>query len=134
MKRKNKLLILTTVILVSISIIVFIQAPLHKETIPTRFVAGENMGFDLGPGNINFGLIVPGYSTTRDIIITNTFDKPTLTKITSLGEISPYIIVSENNFILNSGESKNITFSCHPTEGIPLIEYPGEITITTYRA
>ena len=132
MKRKNKIIILT--VLISITLIVFLQAPLHKQTIPTRFIAGENMGFDLGPGNLNFGLIIPGYSASRDITITNNYDYPTLTKVESFGEISPFIIVSENNFILNPSESKNITFSCYPEKGIELKEYPGKIIILTHKS
>lgn len=133
MKRKNKFLISLATIVIII-IVLSIQSPLHKETIPTRFIAGETMGFDLGPGNLNFGKIVPGYRTTRAITITNTYDHPTTTSITSSGAISPYIIVSENNFNLQPTESKNLTFSCYPEKGIDLIEYPGEITITTHKA
>ncbi len=132
MKRKNKIIILA--VLISITLIIFLQAPLHKQTIPTRFIAGENMGFDLGPGNLNFGLIIPGYSASRDITITNNYDHPTLTKVESSGEISPFIIVSENNFILNPSESKNITFSCYPEKGIELKEYPGKIIILTHKS
>lgn len=134
MERRNKTLILVTIAIAILTLFLIINAPLHKQIIPTRFIAGENMGFDLGPGNLNFGKIVPGYSASRDITITNNFNKPTLTKIKSSGEISSYIIVSENNFVLNSNESKNITFSLFPEKGIELKEYPGEIIILTYKA
>ena len=92
------------------------------------------MGFDLGPGNLNFGLIIPGHSTTRDITITNTYSHPTITSIESSGEISDYIIVSNNNFILQSEESRNITFSCFPSEDVELREYAGKIIIITKRS
>ncbi len=133
MKRKNRLII-SALAIIMLSLIVIMQSPLNRQTIPTRFIAGENMGFDLGPGNLNFGLIVPGYSASRQITITNTQTHPTLTKIKSSGEISKYIIVSDNNFILDSGESKNITFSCYPEKGLELREYPGKIIMTTYKA
>ena len=133
MERKNKFIISTLIIVLAISIII-LNAPLHKQTIPTRFIAGENMGFDLGPGNLNFGKIIPGQSVSREITITNDFNKPTITKIESSGEVSSCIIVSENNFILEPEESKNITFSCSPTIGIELKEYTGQITITTKKA
>jgi len=132
-KRKNRILISIAIILISIAAIVIINAPLHKQTIPTRFIAGEKMGFDLGPGNLNFGQIIPGYSVSREIIITNTFESPTITKIESSGTISEYLVVSQNNFILQPNESRNITFSLFPPEGIELKEYPGQITITTYK-
>ena len=135
MKRKNKQLALTLILATILIVLILIfRAPINKQSILTRFVAGENMGFDLGPGNINFGQIVPGYSASRNITITNTLERPTLTEIESSGEISNYIIVSDNNFILQPNESKNILFSCFPPKDIELREYPGKITITTKKA
>ena len=131
MKRKNKTLALILTLTIILTTFLILNAPLHKQTIPTRFIAGENMGFDLGPGNLNFGKIIPGASASRDIIITNTYQYPTLTTIKSSGEISKYIIVSDNNINLNPNESKNITFSCFPEIGIELKEYAGQITIIT---
>ena len=134
MKRKNKTLTLTLIIAASIILILIIQAPLNKQKIPTRFIAGEVMGFDLGPGNINFGQIVPGYSASRAMTIANIYDHPILITIESSGEISEYIIVSKNNFILQPNESKEITFSCYTEKGIELREYPGQIIIITNKA
>lgn len=133
MQRKNKFIISILVIILAISIII-LNAPLDKQTIPTKFIAGENSGFDLGPGNINFGKIVPGGSVSREITVTNNFDKPTITKIKSSGEVSSCIVVSENNFHLDPEESKVVTFSCSPKVGIELREYAGEIKIITKKA
>jgi hypothetical protein len=133
MEKRNNIIIISTAVILII-LIIFLTAPLDKQTIPTRFIGGEQMGFDLSPGNLNFGQIVPGYSASRELTITNTFSSPTLTTIESLREISDYIIVSENNFILQPNESKNITFSCFATEDIELREYAGEIIIITKRA
>ncbi len=134
MKEKNKILISIIVIILSITLIVIFLAPLHKEIIPTRFVAGENMGFDLGPGNINFGKIIPGKGTTRKMNITNNYNKPTITKIKSSGEISKYMIASDNNFILQPNKSKEIIFSVQLPKGLEYGEYPGKIIIVTYKA
>ena len=133
MRTKNKFLVITAIAILIISLII-LNAPLNSQSIPTRFIAGENSGFDLGPGNLNFGKITPGASASREITITNSYNSPTKTTIESSGEISKYIIVSDNNFILQPQESKNITFSCFPEKGIELIEYPGEIIIITKKA
>lgn len=130
-KKRNKILISILISTILLATIIMYNTPLHKQKIPTRFIAGESMGFDLGPGNINFGLIIPGRGTSRDLTITNTHDKPTITKIKSSGEISDYIIVSENNFRLQPQESKNITFTCFPSKDIELREYSGKIIIIT---
>lgn len=133
MQRKNKFIISTLAIVLAISALI-LSAPLHSQTIPTRFIAGENMGFDLSPGNMNFGKIVPGSSASRDITITNKFSIPTITKIESSGEVSKCLVVSENNFNLKPNQSKNITFSCFLELGIELKEYAGEIIIITKKA
>lgn len=133
MERKNKISILIATITLTI-LILFFRAPLNKQTISTRFVAGENMGFDLDPGKLNFGQIVPGYGASRTITITNTLDKPTITTIESSGKISKYIIVSENNFILQPNESKEISFSCYAEKETAFGEYNGEIIIITNKA
>lgn len=133
MKRKNKLITLALIIIVSILFIV-VSMPLEKQIIPTKFVAGENMGFDLGPGNLNFGQIVPGYSASREVTISNNFKSPISTKIKSSGPVSDCIIISENNFILQPNESKDVIFSCYAEEGIELKEYNGKIIIITRKA
>lgn len=130
-KIKNKFLLIFLILISALFLAFFITRPLYEQTIPSSFIAGENMGFDLDAGKLNFGKIIPGSSGARKITITNYFYKPTITKIESSGEISSCIVVSENNFILQSKESKNITFSCFPEVGIELKEYAGQITITT---
>jgi len=131
MKAKNKSLTLFLISLSIISIYLILTAPLNKEIIQTSFVAGQNPGFDLTPGNLNFGKIVPGGSATRKITITNNYNMPTITKVKSSGATSKYIIVSENNFILQPFESINLTFTVYPTKNIELKEYMGTITIIT---
>ena len=130
MKRKNKFLIILAIIITA-TLILIINIPLDKQIISTKFIAGERMGFDLGPDNLNFGNIVPGQSASRDITIANNFDFPIIIKIKSSGKISDYIIVSENNFHLQSNESKEIIFSAFPEKNIELKEYSGEIIIIT---
>lgn len=134
MKRKNKFLVLISTILISTILILSLSTPSHKETIPTSFTAGENPGFDLSPGHLNFGKIIPGSYATRSLAITNSNDYTTITTIKSSGKISKYLIVSDNNFALQPNQSKNITFTAYPEEGIELKDYPGEIIITTSKS
>jgi len=133
MERKNKIII-TFFTLAIITLAISLNTPLNKQTISTRFIVGENMGFDLGPGNINFGQIIPGTGASRNLTITNTFNTPILTSIEASGEISDYMIVSDNNFILQPEESKTIAFRVSIPEGLELREYPGEVIIITNKA
>lgn len=134
MKIKNNILSAILITALSLLLILSLVSPVSKETIPTKFIAGENPGFDLTPGQLNFGKITPGSSATRKVNITNNFDSPTITKIKSSGAASDYIIVSENNFILGPNESKEITFSCFPDPDLEFKEYTGKITIITNKA
>ncbi len=131
MKTKNKYLILYLGSLSIVLIYLILNAPINEEIILIKFTAGENMGFNLNPGELNFGKIIPGSFATRNVTITNNYIIPTITKIKSSGVISKYIIVSENNFVLQPNETKIITFSCYPENNIELKEYTGTITITT---
>jgi len=134
MARKNKVIFSIVVAAILSILFLTLSTPVNRQTIPTRFIIGENMGFDLGPGNINFGLMVPGSKTSRDITITNTDQYPTITTIKASGAISEYIIVSENKVRLNPNESKNLTFTAYPSETLELGEYPGQIEIISKKA
>ena len=133
MKRKNKI-IASLIIIIILATIFISNIPLNKETIPSQFILGENMGFDLTPGKLNFGQIIPGYTATREITIDNNFDETIKIKIKSSGEISNNIIVSENNFLLNPSESKAITFTAYSGDLTELREYNGKIIIISKKA
>ena len=132
MEKRNKI-VLIFIVLIFISSIMIYNIPISKRTISSRFVVGDKMGFDLDPGKLNFGQIVPGYSASREISIENGFKKNILINIKSSGEISDYIIVSENNFVLQPNESKNITFSAFVDKELDFGEYSGKITILSKR-
>ena len=134
MLRKNKSL-LFLLLMISIVVFVFINnLPLSKEVISAEFVLGENMGFDLSPGKLNFGKIIPGNSASREIVVENNFDKTVKISIKSSGEISKNLIVSDNNFILNPSESRNVTFSLYTNDLTESRYYKGEIIIVSKKA
>ena len=132
MEGKNKLIIILSVIII-IAIIYTNSQTLSKEIISTEFLLGENMGFDLSSGKLNFGQIIPGHSASREITIDNNFKNPIIVSIKSSGEISKYIIVSKNNFLLNPSESKNVTFTAYADDITEFRPYKGKIIITSTR-
>ncbi|MFH1521364.1 MAG: hypothetical protein ABIF18_00225 [archaeon] len=107
---------------------------MSKEVISTEFILGENMGFDLSPGKLNFGKIVPGNGASRQITIENNFEDTIKVSIKSSGEISKYIIVSENNFLIAPSESKNVTFSAYTGDLTEFRTYKGKIIIISKKA
>lgn len=131
MKRKNEILIILVFLSTLVIFISIINLPLNKEVISAKFVLGENMGFDLSSGKLNFGKIVPDNSASREIIIENNYDEPIKVSIKSSGEISDYMIVSENNFILVPLESKNISFSIYTSGLTEFRDYEGKVSIVS---
>jgi uncharacterized membrane protein len=117
-----------------IILILNLTSPIHQERIQSKFIAGAIMGFDLSPGYLNFGQIIPGSGAQRKINITNTFGRPTRTEIIIKGEVSSCVEVSKNNIILQPNQTKEVTFSCIVPRGTEYGEYPGEIIIKTYKA
>jgi len=132
MERRNKIIIAILIICLTILVISF-NTPLNKETIPARFTLGESSGFDLSPNELSFGKIKVNQSATRDITVENKFETSVKISIRSSGEISKNIIVSENNFILNPQESKNIAFSIYTKGLTEFKEYIGEVEIISKR-
>ena len=131
MERKNKILIFLVLICTLIIIVFIVNLPLNKEVISTKFVLGENMGFDLTPGKLNFGKITPNNSASREITVENNYDKLIRVNIKSSGEISENMIVSENNFILAPLESKNVVFSVYTFGLTEFRDYKGKISIVS---
>ena len=64
MKIKNNILLFAFILAVII-IVAVVNIPLSKRVIPSKFVVGDHMGFDLTPGRLNFGKVVPGYGASR---------------------------------------------------------------------
>ena len=129
MQRKNKILFSVLIAIALITTIIPSNKILSKEIISTEFILGEEMGFDLTPGKLNFGQITQGNTASREITIDNNFEEPIEVSIKSKREISKYIIVSENNFQLNSSESKNVTFTAYSEDITEFRKYKGEIII-----
>lgn len=131
MERKNSVLVF---LIFACGIIIFMSItnlPLNKEVIPAKFVLGENMGFDLTPGKLNFGKIVPGYGASRDVMVENNYDEIIKVNIKSSGEISDSLIVSENNFVLNPLESRSVAFSIYTGGLTEYRSYEGKVIITS---
>jgi hypothetical protein len=125
----KKYLSLFVLILLVLLIAMFHLNSIEKKDIPTSFHLSETVGFDLNPDELTFGRIPAEQGATREIKLQNTENRKVKVKIKSSGETSKNIIVSENNFYLNPGEEKNLSFSAY-TDGLTEYrEYKGLITI-----
>jgi len=132
-KRKNKgifvfiLVILVLLVLIVLNVNRFLI--LEQREIYSSFIVGNHIGFDLNKTALTFGMVIPGQSGDRGLIIENTFNSKVKVSINAKGEISKHLIVSENDFYLGPGETKRIGFSVYPAEDAEFGEYEGVIQI-----
>jgi len=129
MENEIKYIIIFFALAFTIPFILSYNSQTEKTIIKTSFLVGNKPGFDLNPNELTFGRITPNSSASRAIAITNSDDKPKKISIKSSGEITKYIIASENNFFLNPNETKNMTFSVYSTNLTKFKKYSGKIII-----
>lgn len=87
------------------------------------------IGFDVTPGQLDFGTVPPGGSISRKFVeIANPTGKSARITLKKDGRISPILYFSENNFILTSGRSMNVTVYVAPFSGDSGI-YEGNVEI-----
>ena len=129
MPNANKYIIILAILIASFLPILNYNSQTEKTIIKTSFLVGNKSGFDLNPNELTFGQIPPDNSASRSLTITNDLDKKRKISIEVSGKIKKYIIASENNFILNPHESKNVTLTVYSTNLEEPKKYSGEIII-----
>ena len=130
----NKIIFAIIAFILALSFFALGSQELDRKVIPAMFILAENPGFDLTPEELTFGKIGINLSASRGVSVSNNFDEPVLVYKESKGGISKNIAVSENNFILNPQESKNLTFSIYTKGLTELREYTGTVTIISKQA
>ncbi len=127
--RRTKLILLSTlllVILVSIFAAKFIFEKPRSITdyvMEIHVVTSQNeIGVDSGP-KLNFGWISLGSSAMRFIDLGNPGQNARV-KLIASGDFAKWISVSENNFVIKTGEKKEITL----TAVVPSDAKPGNYT------
>ncbi len=104
---------------------------LDKKQIYARVVVSDRYGFDINGTALIFGEVTPGGTSSADIIVENKFDRPIKINIFSKGNIKEFLQASENNFILNSGETKKVGFSVIIPEDAEPGTYEGYVEVVT---
>jgi len=104
---------------------------LDKQVLYAQVIVLDSYGFALNNSSLNFGMIAPGGSSSKEVIIANNFDYPIKMEFIKKGNISDILFVSENNFILNESENKTVVFSVSVSENFSLGFLDGQVTIFT---
>ena len=100
-----------------------------SETIVLEYEVAEKLGINTDTDKLNFGKGMPGTQTKRDLKINNTHDFPISVLIKISGPLKPFITVSKNNFLLDSGETTVVTYFVKTTKETSLGNYTGMTTL-----
>lgn len=89
---------------------------------------GDVAGFDTNTSVISFGIIPKGGgSGQRPVILRNIGGKPLKVYIKNIGEMSEWVSVSEDNFILEATEEKELIFTAMPSTDAEKGAYNGKV-------
>ena len=120
---------LILIILISIVNISYNSGVLEKKTLPAKVIVGNKYGFDINASALTFGMLMPGGSSSRDINIENKYNEKVKVNIYSEGDIKDFILVSENNFILEEDEAKSLSFTATAPLDADFRTYEGTVYI-----
>jgi len=111
---KTKLIILifvaSLVVFISILYINFSLLILEKEEIIATLIVGDKAGFDTNNTALTFGMIKPGSTLNRNLIIENNYDFPIKVEFSVKGDIKRFLVFEEVIY-LDSGEEKTVSIS-----------------------
>ena len=96
-------------------------------------IVSDHIGFDVTTEKLHFGMVTPGGSSTRDLIIANEFSRPLIVQIKTSGKLASWVAPSVNNFILQPNETKNVTMVAVAPEDAKYGNYTGKVKIVFRR-
>ncbi len=101
------LLFITTALIIIFHSLFLVNANLVKE-LQVKFETGKKIGIDVNNTALTFGIVPPGSTSTRELILTNTINKDLKIILKAEGPTKDFISFQENNFLLKSSETKKI--------------------------
>jgi len=104
------LTILLLTLIVSYFFLNYYFSIIEKREIYAKVILSDHYGFDINGTALIFGMIVPGGTASKELIIKNDYEREVNVKFLVKGDIGEFMRISENNFILNKNESKKIGF------------------------
>jgi len=139
MKQENKKImgIILAVFLIAIIILLIISIKnildsfsiIEKQQVYTKIIVSDKYGFDLNNTALTFGMIKAGGASSRDLTVENRYPLNVKVDIYTKGDISRFISMSKNNFVLNKTSSERITFVASAPKNTENGVYDGYIYI-----
>lgn len=132
MKKTRFYFLLITVVIISAFLTYFFYNYFIIENIMNLDMdvkVGDHFGLNADADAVRFGMIKPGTSGERAILVNNNAKYPLRVVILKSGYIANWVKVSENNFILKENESKQINFEVFAPNNINFGNYTGNIKV-----
>ena len=92
-------------------------------------IVDEKIGFDVDESYVHFGSVMPEGSSEKTIVLTNIHSEPLKVNMKTVGELSDWINITENNFILNEYAAKNVTLIANVPFNAEYGNYTGKLIV-----
>lgn len=134
MERKRVILLSIILIVIAASIAYSLSESLFVYSVVefdmhAKVVEGKMVGVNIDTDALYFGKIRKGGLSTRWIIVDNQDEDPHLIRIRTFGDLSKWVYVSDNNFILANNESRRVTVSCDVPQEAEVGNYTGRLQV-----
>lgn len=131
MKLHNVILILLlTSLLTASAVFSFYQFYLIEDIkeLDMDVIVSDHIGFDVGTDALHFGMTMPGATSSRKVTLSHGSEKALKVFIRFSGDLKNWV-TSDNDFIIEPGEKREIEFTLHTPSTNPG-EYKGKAIIT----
>lgn len=138
MVKKNKVFLsdkiyFLVVVLFVLSILCFLLtlyliSALEKKEIDLVLRVGEVMGFDVSNASLIFGIVIPGHSSQREIILENDYNFPIYFEFKVKGDIKEFLVF-DRIVPLDIGEKKILGVSAVVPLGEEFNNYSGKMIV-----
>jgi zona occludens toxin (predicted ATPase) len=106
---------------------------LEKREIHTEVIVSDKVGIAINESALLFGMVMPGASSRKNITIINDYEQDIKVDIVSKGNIKNFLFASENSFIMDKGELKEIKFFVKIPKDTNYGKYEGKIIFVIKR-
>ncbi|MDI6736995.1 MAG: hypothetical protein QME12_00580 [Nanoarchaeota archaeon] len=137
MKKINAILIILIMAFTTIGVVSIVYNTLT--TIGIRDIemdakVGDRIGIAVDSDKFIFGMMQPGGSAKREVFIGNEHDFPIIVRFAPIGQLKPYIYISENPALLQPGENKEINIAVTMPKDMPYGNYTGIMRVIFTKA
>jgi len=128
------LLILTVAITVGLICIIYSYYIIYDYQEKNMYLTVDNyVGMNVDSSAIYFGTVPPEGSSSRKIFLEHKHNKPLLIQLKTKGDLSKFVSVSENNFILEPNINKTIVVSVYVPKDMKYGNYTGRLAVVYRR-